>query len=236
MNGSFKVGLLTVFSLTFAGAAFGNSFTTSCSIGPQTADFNNTPLACGQIDTTDPGPTQGATINDIIITIDGSDTGGISLTNVSGATDPTLSGTYTTTYGLNAALAGFAFPSPLFTVVMSVSGTNVPTGATVSNLALSATNTNGGIEDTTPATFGAYTSTGAGTFNIFINSPTTLAIAPGTGTLINAGTSDMVAATATVEFDYTPANTTSTAPEPGTALLLGIGTVCVLFGSRRRKA
>jgi hypothetical protein len=234
MNGSFKVGLLTVFSLTFAGAAFGNSFTTSCSIGPQTADFNNTPLACGQIDTTDPGPTQGATINDIIITIDGSDTGGISLTNVSGATDPTLSGTYTTTYGLNAALAGFAFPSPLFTVVMSVSGTNVPTGATVSNLALSATNTNGGIEDTTPATFGAYT--GAGTFNIFINSPTTLAIAPGTGTLINAGTSDMVAATATVEFDYTPANTTSTAPEPGTALLLGIGTVCVLFGSRRRKA
>jgi hypothetical protein len=225
MNRNRNVALLAVFSLTFAGAAFGDSLSETCSIGPSNTDFLATPLACGQFDTSG-----GATLTEIDITLNGSDTGGISLTNTSGGTDSSLSGTITTSYSLDSALAGFSFPTPLFTIVLSVSGTNVAPGDTVANLAMSNTNSNGPQVNTT--NFVPYS--GTGFFDILLDTGSLLSITPATGTLINAA-SDTVAASADVTFDYTPAGGTST-PEPGTALLLGIGTAFVLFGARRRKA
>jgi PEP-CTERM motif len=231
MNRSRKIGLVAVFSLTFAGAAWGDVLNESCTtLGPSGTDFTAGDVQCGRFNVA------GATLNSITITVNGADTGSITLTNNNTTDDTSATGTITTTYSLDSALSGFAFSAPLFQILMSVGPAPITAnGGTLSNTALTGSNAAGPLVDNNAGTFGGYT--GGSFFDIFVDTTSSfgLSVSPsGNGTNTNAAESDTVSATASVTFNYTPASTGT--PEPGTALLLGLGAMFVVFGARRRKA
>jgi hypothetical protein len=232
MNRSRKIALLTVCGLAFAGAAFGDILNETCAgTGASAVDFGppagpSGDISCVQFNVA------GATLNSITITINGTDTGSIEITNNNATPDTSATGTILTSYSLDTALAGFGFGGSLFNITMSVGPAPIAVGDTIGNNALAGANSAGPLVDSDSTTFVPYS--GAGNFDIFVDtgSSSSLFVSPsgnGNNTFVE---SDTVSAGATVSFDFTPGGT---APEPGTALLLGIGTVFVLFGSRRRR-
>jgi hypothetical protein len=207
-----------------------NTLTENCGvIGPQNTDFNSTNITCANFNVA------GATLNSITITISGTDTGSITLTNNNPTDDTNTSGTISTNYSLANALAGFAFSAPLFNIQIGVGpATITANGGVLSNTNLSGSNTAGPLVDSNAATFGNYS--GVGTFHIPITTVTQflLSVTPQSNTGLTAVTSsDSVQATASVVFNYTAAATG--APEPGTALFMGAGLVLCFVGARRRR-
>lgn len=197
-------------------------------IGPQNVDFSSTNIPCADFNVL------GATLTSIVITISGSSTGSITLTNNNATPDTNTSGTITSNYSLASPLAGFAFSVPLFNISMGVGpATIAPNGGVLSNTALSASGSAGPVTNSNAATFGSYT--GVGNFNIPITTVTQflLGVTPQSNTgMTTVSSMDTVRATANVVFNYTPG--TTTIPEPGTALFLGAGLVLCFVGARRR--
>jgi hypothetical protein len=198
-------------------------------IGPQNVDFSSTPIPCAQFNVA------GATLTSITITISGTDTGSITLTNNNTTADTNTSGTISSNYTLAAPLAGFAFASPLFNISIGVGpATIAPNGGVLSNLALTGTGTDGPVTNSNSATFGTYT--GTGNFNIPITTLTSflLGVTPQSNTALTLVSSmNTVRANANVTFNYTPGG--GMVPEPSTALFMGAGLVLCLVGARRQR-
>jgi hypothetical protein len=228
MRKSVILGLFAFMALS--GSMWADTLTENCGvIGPQNADFSSTNITCGNFNVA------GATLNSVTITISGTDTGSITLTNNNPTDDTNTSGTISTNYSLANPLAGFSFAAPLFNIQVGIGpATITANGGVLSNTALTGSNSAGPLVDSDAATFGNYT--GVGTFNIPINTVTQffLSVTPQSNTGLTAvSSSDSVQATANVVFNYTPASTG--APEPSTALFMGAGLLLCFVGARRRR-
>jgi hypothetical protein len=207
------------------------TLTENCGIiGPQNVDFSSTNISCADFNVA------GATLTSIVITISGTDTGSITLTNNNATADTNTSGTISSNYSLASPLTGFAFAAPLFNISIGVGPATIAGGGGVlSNTALTGNGSAGPVTNSNSATFGSYT--GTGNFNIPITTVTTflLSVTPQSNTGLTAVNSmDTVRATANVVFNYTPGSVVT--PEPGTALFMGAGLVLCLAGARRRRA
>jgi len=206
---SVAVTLLALFLV--AGVASACPYSQNCSIvaGPTELSGN---VVCPQFNI-------GGTVGGISITVTGSITGSIALTNNSGRPQ-TGSATVSSQFSIAsiaglgsgpAPLSGFTWTNPIFTVSY---------GTSVVTLDPTQTLTFNGLSGTASATLTDSTQillyVGSGTFNIPVSTVTGIGIFGGGGQ-IGASQSTNASATAVVTYDY------STVPEPGTMLLIGCG-------------
>jgi hypothetical protein len=217
--------------LALAGSAWANSITESCTgIGPTATDVTNDDIGCATFNSTL------GTLTSVSITVSGSETGTIVLTNDNTTTNNSESGEFLSSASIGSGLAGFTFSSPLFnfilisptatdaapTSVVTFSGLTTPTG----------TGSNGPVVDTT--VFGTYESASPSTFNIPITTATSLGVfvdpTANEDLTSSAGSSDLLSANASVTFNFTP---TTTTPEPLTSALVGSGLLLVGLIARR---
>jgi hypothetical protein len=205
------IGVLA--TLAFAGTASATIMTVTCSTLSGLTKINGN-VVCPQF--------SGLGLQSVAITVDGTISGSITLTNNGTATQ---TGEGTTTSGFMVCpLTGFIIANPLFSATFNTGLQSLTPGQTRTFSGLSGTDF-ATITDT--SLFAPYT--GAGNFNIPVLTSTMLMITGGGGNFAG-GQSTTGSATATVTYTFG-----STVPEVGTPIYLATGLGAILIGLWRRR-
>jgi hypothetical protein len=205
------IGVLA--TLAFAGTASATIMTVTCSTLSGLTEINGN-VVCPQF--------SGLGLQSVAITVDGTISGSITLTNNGTATQ---TGEGTTTSGFMVCpLTGFIIANPLFSATFNTGLQSLTPGQTRTFSGLSGTDF-ATITDT--SLFAPYT--GAGNFNIPVLTSTMLMITGGGGNFAG-GQSTTGSATATVTYTFG-----STVPEVGTPIYLATGLGAILIGLWRRR-
>ena len=200
-------------ALAFAGTASATIMTVTCSTLSGPTEINGS-VVCPQF--------SGLGLQSVAITVDGTISGSITLTNNGTATQ---TGEGTTTSGfMIGPLSGFIIANPLFSATFNTGLQSLTPGQTRTFTDLNGTDS-ATITDT--SLFTPYT--GAGNFNIPVLTSTMLMITGGGGNFAG-GQSTTGSATATVTYTFG-----STVPEVGTPIYLATGLGAILIGLWRRR-
>jgi hypothetical protein len=214
---SFLVCGLLVLASSGVGAA--TTIVSTCTSIASPLDLLGT-INCPQFN-----PIQGL-LTSIVLEIDGSTSGQVTFKN-NGTTAESIAETVTSTFSLTSGLAGFTFPSPLFTAVISIPMQAVMAGGTVGPV--SGSSAAQSITNTDNSTFAAYT--GTSTFGVSIGTATNIQTS-------GSGANDQITnayngtGTARVTFNFAAV---AGVPEPQSLALLGIGLCAVMLGAWRRR-
>jgi len=207
--------ILTLMLLVSAAAGLADTVSETFSFSTTPTPFTIGSSAVPQFD-----PTLG-TLTSIVIDVTGTDSGSAEITNNSSA-----AGTYAFTIGASLLLEDPSL-APLITITPSFSGSlSVPSGGTATSAPMSGSATG---TDTLTSGFGAYTGIGTYVFTLvgnssgFVSGPT-----PFTVTESTSGSES-----GTVTYNYTPATTTGTVPEPSSIMLFGTGLTFLGVALRR---
>jgi hypothetical protein len=206
--------IIAISALAFAGTASATIMTVTCSTlnGPTEINGN---VVCPQF--------SGLGLQSVAITVDGTISGSISLTNNASNTQ---TGEGTTTSGFMVGpLTGFIIANPLFSATFNTGLQSLTAGQ---NKAFSGLSGTGSATITDTSVFAPYT--GAGSFDIPVLTSTMLMITGGGGNFAGSQ-STTGSATATVTYTFG-----STAPEIGTPIYLATGLGAILLGLWRRRA
>ena len=206
--------LIVLAALAFASTASATIMTVTCSTLNGPTEINGD-VVCPQFN--------GLNLQSVAITVDGTISGSITLTNNGTATQ---TGEGTTTSGFMVGpLTGFIIANPLFSATFNTLLQSLTPGQTRTFSGLSGTDS-ATITDT--SLFAPYT--GAGNFNIPVLTSTMLMITGGGGNFAG-GQSTTASATATVTYTFG-----STVPEVGTPIYLATGFGAILIGLWRRRS
>ena len=208
-----KVLALSAIALFAVATASADTMVVNCSVvGPSPTELGGN-ISCAQFNLTG--------LSSIQITVNGTITGTITLTN-NGAQTQTGRGTTTSDFDFGP-LAGFTIASPFFTASFNTGNQSLLGGQTISFPGLS--NSQTGSLGVNTTTFAPYS--GAGNFLIPVSTLSGIGVTGGGGQFA-AGQATQAAASAVVTYTY------STIPEPSTFVMLGLG-ACLLGFVRRRK-
>jgi len=213
MSSITKFTLMLALLLAFTGAASATIMTVTCSTlnGPTELNGN---LVCPQFN--------GINLQSIEITIDGTISGSITLTNNATASE---TGAGTTTSGFTVGpLAGFTIGVPLFSSMFTTGTQTLTAGQSKTFSALTGTGTD---MITDNSVFAPYT--GAGNFDIPVLTATMLMITGGGGNFAGSQTTT-ANATATVTYTFG-----SNVPEVATPVYLATGLGAIALGLLRRR-
>jgi hypothetical protein len=206
--------LLVLSPMALAGTASATIMTVTCSTLSGPTELNGS-LVCPQFN--------GLNLQNIAITIDGSISGSITLTNNASITE-TGSGT-TSSQFMVGPLSGFAIASPLFAAMFTTGSQSLTAGQNKTFPGLTGT---GSATITDTSVFAPYL--GAGSFNIPILTSSMLDITGGGG---NFAGSQTTTGSATASITYTFGSTTT--PEVSTPVYLVTGLGAILIGLLRRR-
>ena len=212
--------LWTVFvtiGLLFVVASPARALVVNCGTVSGPTELTGASILCPQFN----GP---GTLQDISIAISGTITGSLTFHNTSTTASESAMGTNTSDFSVGS-LAGFTFANPLFSANFSSGLRTISPGQTLTIQGLTGSG-NATIVDTT--IFSPYI--GAGNFSIPISTDTLVQFGGG-GHIVSSQTTS-ASATAVVTYDLAP----TTAPEPGSILLLSTGLAAVLATRRRGAA
>ena len=189
------------FLLCSFGVASANTLVVNCTIvsGPTELNAN---VLCPQFNVA-------GTLQSVQITVSGSITGSITLTN-NASTTQTGSGTTSSSFNVGA-LTGFSFVNPVFSASYTTGTRTLSAGQTLTVVGLSASGS--GDLGTNSSSLAPYT--GAGNFNIGV-STATLFSAQGSGGFFMGSEAENASATAVVTYTFLPPTNTPTNTPTGT--------------------
>ncbi len=167
------------------------------------------------------------TLNSVTLTIDGSITGDIGLTNTA-ADARTTSATSSASF-IAGALAGFSLPNPLFTPSFGTGSQTILSGQTVTFLGLTGGGSTGPLLNN--SILAPYEAAGGGNFSISVETLSGVSIVGGGGQ-ISSSFATNASATATVVYDYSVNN--QNVPEPASMAILGMSMLTLGMARRRR--
>lgn len=205
--------IVVIAALALAGTVSATTMTVTCSTlnGPTELNGN---VVCPQF--------SGLGLLNVAITVDGTVSGSITLTN-NGTATQTAEGTTTSGF-MVGPLTGFIIANPLFSATFNTGSQSLTAGQTRTFSGLSGS---GFATITDTSLFAPYT--GAGNFDIPVLTATMLNVTGGGGN-IASGQSTTGTATATVTYTFG-----STVPEIGTPIYLATGLGAILLGLWRRR-
>jgi len=205
--------IVAIGALAFAGTASATTMTVTCSTlnGPTELNGN---VVCPQF--------SGLGLLSVAITVDGTVSGSITLTN-NGTATQIAEGTTTSGF-MVGPLTGFIIANPLFSATFNTGSQSLTAGQTRTFSGLSGS---GFATITDNSLFAPYT--GTGNFDIPVLTATMLNVTGGGGN-IASGQSTTGTATATVTYTFG-----STVPEIGTPIYLATGLGAILLGLWRRR-
>jgi len=200
-------------TLAFAGTASATIMTVTCSTLNGPTEINGA-VVCPQFN--------GLNLQSIAITVNGSISGSITLTNAATITE---TGEGTTTSGFMVGpLAGFTIATPLFLATFNTGTQTLTAGQSKTFSGLTGPGTGTTIDTTVFAPY-----TGAGNFNVPVSTSTMLMITGGGGNF-SGGQSTSATATATVTYTFG-----NSVPEAATPMYLATGLGAILIGLWRRR-
>ena len=215
MSSIAKLILILAALVVSTGAASATIMTVTCSTLNAPTELTGN-LVCPQFN--------GVNLQNILINLNGSISGSITLTNNGAATQ---SGAGTTTSAFTVGpLAGFTIGIPLFSAMFTTGSQTLTAGQSKTFSGLTGTGTAAITDNSVLAPY-----TGAGNFNIPVVTATMLSITGGGG---NFGGSQSTTANATATVTYTFGG--SSVPEVATPIYLvtGLGAICLGLLRRRR--